>query len=79
MTEAEIQISPDGKTYEPCSVCMEIILDTAYSDGFVKEDPLDDPEIEDEFGDGIVETLDSDTYVSYYDDTDYLQGEYDEE
>lgn len=44
LSEAEIQVSPDGKGYEPCSVCMEVILDAAYSDGFVNSDDLDEIE-----------------------------------
>lgn len=59
LTEAETQVSPTGTGYEPCTPCMEVILDAAYSDGFVKEDPLDDPELEDQFGDGLVEVLDT--------------------
>ena len=50
LSEAEIQVTPDGKGFEPCSQCMEVILDAAYSDGFVRPDDLDE-----------VETLDEDT------------------
>jgi hypothetical protein len=46
---------------------MEIILDAAYSDGFVKEEPLEDIEVED---DGIVDTLDLDEYRSTFDHCD---------
>lgn len=68
LTEAEIQPMPDKKGYEPCSVCLEIALDTAYSDGFVREEPLDDPELQLLFGDGTVPILL---------DTDPLQSEFD--
>lgn len=64
LSEAEIIPLPKGHGYEVCSVCLAIALDAAYSDGFLKEDLLDDPEFEDMFGDGCVETLDSDALVS---------------
>lgn len=48
MSEAETQLTPDKKTYEPCGVCMEIILDAAYSNGFIRPDDLDDVEILDD-------------------------------
>ena len=70
LSESEIQFTPDSKTFEPCSVCIEIIMDTAYCDGFTKEDPLDDPELDDLYGSGTVETLDSDIYTSVIDKTD---------
>lgn len=62
LSEAEIQPTPDGSGYEPCSVCMEIILDAAYSDGFSKPD--------DEDNDGEVDTLDPDTFRSVFDHCD---------
>jgi len=40
LSEAEIQQDPTGR-YEPCSFCMEIILDAAYTDGFVRPDDAD--------------------------------------
>lgn len=64
LTDAEIQVSPSGVGYEPCIPCMEVAMDAAYSDGFVREEPLDDPELNDEFGDGAVEVLDPDTFLS---------------
>jgi len=33
LTENEIQIGEDGKA-EPCTTCLDIIMATAYSDGF---------------------------------------------
>lgn len=67
LTDVEIQRTPDNESFEPCSVCMEIIMDTAYCDGFVREEPLDEPELEDEFGAGAVEILDLETFrTSFY-------------
>ena len=70
LSEAEIQLTPDGKEFEPCSVCMEVIMETAYCDGFVREEPLDDPELDDLYGSGSVEVLDPDTYRSAFDHCD---------
>jgi hypothetical protein len=40
-------------------------MDAAYCDGFTREDPLDDPDFETEFGTGEVEILDQpDLFVS---------------
>lgn len=48
LTEAEIQLTPDKKGFEPCSVCLEVAMDAAYSDGFVRPDEADEvPIIED--------------------------------
>lgn len=71
LTEAEIQVTPDNKSYEPCAFCFEIAMDAAYSDGFVKEDPLDDPELDYIYGSGAVDTLDLDTHHSFVDSGDY--------
>lgn len=60
LTDTEILLLPDG-TFEVCSVCLEIALDAAYCDGFERE-PLDDEELEEEFGDGLFEVLDFETY-----------------
>lgn len=47
--------------YEPCPVCLEAALDAAYSKGFSPdEEPLDDPELQEEYGNGSVETVDPD-------------------
>ena len=72
LSDTEIQILPD-KTFEMCTTCLEISLDAAYSDGFVREDPPEEQELEDVYGSGAVETLDIDTFRSYYDNTDYHQ------
>ena len=66
LSDAEIQLAPD-KTYEPCAPCMEIILDAAYSDGFIRPDDLD-----------AVEILDDDTSITEVDNTDlwsFSEGE----
>lgn len=71
LSEAEIIMLPDGK-FDCCSICLEIAMDAAYSDGFTREDPLTyDPEFDEEFGTGEVEILDEpDTYRSCYDHSD---------
>lgn len=75
LTEAEIQYNPDDKSFECCSVCLDIALEAAYCDGFVREDPLDDAELEDEFGDGLIPTLDPDMFRSVYDHSDPYHNE----
>ena len=66
MTPEEIQFHPILKTSEPCFQCHEIIYETAYSGKFRDElQPLDDEELQDEFGNGAVETPD---YEQYSDD-----------
>ena len=68
MTDNEIQVSPDGISYDPCPVCMTVILDAAYSDGFVKEADLSVELGEDGLGSGEVEVLeDPDVYKSTFD------------
>lgn len=59
LSDAEIQTAPDGSS-EPCTPCMEIVLDAAYSDGFVRPDDLADE----------VETLDDETFMSELDELD---------
>lgn len=68
LTDVEIQMSPDGHSYEPCGICMEIALDAAYSDGVVIEESLDDPDLNNQFGSGAVETLDPTSFVSSFDE-----------
>jgi len=81
MTEAEIQLLPGTLKLDCCATCMEVVMETAYSDGFIKEEPLE-REIEDEFGNGVVETLDpsvlfeefgdsGDIFTPNYEDEDY--------
>lgn len=38
MTDKEVQYNKDLKSWEPCMVCWDVILDTAYSDGFSYEE-----------------------------------------
>ena len=70
LSEAEIQVTPDNKGFEPCAICTEIAMDAAYCDGFVREEPLDDPELNTSFGNGAVEVLDADTFRSGVDQYD---------
>ena len=42
MTEAEIQYIPSEKTFDYCGICLEIAKDAAYSDGFMKEEALEE-------------------------------------
>lgn len=73
LSDDEIQTAPDG-SYEPCSTCMNIILDAAYSDGFVKDVDLE-TELDDD-DDCVVnvgseiENLEEGTYRSYFDHCD---------
>lgn len=71
MQETEIQVSPDGKTYEPCAVCMEIIMDAAYSDGFTKD--VDEEQILEDSGE--IETLDPDIFVSTFNEHYVIEKE----
>lgn len=45
LTEAEIQYIPEDKSFEMCSICLEIALDAAYSDGFQRPDDADSVEL----------------------------------
>lgn len=74
--DAEIQLAPDN-SFEPCATCMEIIMDTAYSDGFTRpvdeEFELEEDEEFDALDLGVeeVENFDDDTeYRSYFDHCD---------
>lgn len=64
MSDNETQFSVETKAYEPCATCMEIILDAAYCDGFIRYN--DEEEIAEE--DGAVEVLAPDVFVSSYED-----------
>lgn len=83
MSDSEIIFNKDLNGYEPCVVCLEIAMDAAFSQGIQKQDEFEIPEeIGDEFGDGIVETFDSDTHYSNYqlgDATDTPEREYEYE
>ena len=71
MSDSEIQVAPDGKGYEPCAVCMDVILDAAYSDGFTKEGSIEeDPDVEYD-SDSDVETLDEGVHRTIFSRIDY--------
>ena len=55
LTENEIQLSQDTMKIEPCTLCLTIIMDAAYCDGFEPypdEDVTVDPALEE--GDSYV-------------------------
>lgn len=60
MSETEIVWNTDTESFEPCSTCMTIILETAYSDGFLIEE------------EDIDKTLEDDVFRSYYDNVSDL-------
>lgn len=68
MTDSETQLDPTGLAYDPCAICMDVIIETAYCDGFVKEQPLE----EIGYDSGEVETLDADALS----DSSPLDNEY---
>lgn len=74
LTEQEVQYNKVLDQWEPCGACLEVALDAAYSGDFKPDDDLDDPELNSRFGSGAVETLDTDTYRSYYDHCDAGQS-----
>ncbi len=38
LTDKEIVYNTDIPAFEPCNVCLDVIMETAYSDGFKKEE-----------------------------------------
>lgn len=44
LSENEIQLDENLKS-EPCTSCMKVIMDTAYTDGFEPKDPEEHPHI----------------------------------
>ena len=61
LSETEIIFNTDIDTYEPCSTCLTVALDAAYSQGFSPDgETLDDPDMPDWDETGPVETLDPD-------------------
>lgn len=40
MSDKEISYNDDLQAYEPCTTCLDIALDAAYSQGFQTEDDL---------------------------------------
>ncbi len=71
LTELEVQWNKDLEEWEPCGTCLEIALDAAYSGDF---ETKEEGEEQTPFGSGAVDTLDSDTYRSYYDHCDAYQS-----
>jgi len=74
MSDKEIQPAEGDALYEPCSTCLEIALDAAYSDGFIKDDDeyilLDEPnEDTDPFGVIMIEYKDTENYDEQADTT----------
>lgn len=69
LSDTEVVFNKDLDAYEPCSTCLEVAMDAAYSQGFSPDgEPLDDPEMEAEFGNGAVETIDPDFQRDDYGD-----------
>lgn len=69
LSDAEVQWNKDTETFEPCSTCLEIALDAAYSGGFdLDGEPLDDPDMQNDYGNGAVEILDPDFQSEGYGD-----------
>lgn len=64
LSDTEIVWNNELKAYELCSICLEIAMDAAFSQGYQRPGDEIAVEIGDEFGDGIVETLDADVGVS---------------
>lgn len=64
LSDTEVVFNKGLNDYEPCSTCLEIAMDAAFSQGYHRPDDEIAVEIGDEFGDGIVETLDTDVGVS---------------
>jgi hypothetical protein len=54
LTEAEIQFIPQTLKFEMCSICLEVAMDAAYSDGFVRPDEMDEIPILDPAGEQLV-------------------------
>jgi hypothetical protein len=54
MTDIEIQFIPEDKSWELCSICLEIAMDAAYSQGFHRPDDMDSVHILDEDEDDFV-------------------------
>lgn len=66
LSNDEVSWNPEIKAWEMCSVCLDVAMDTAFSQGYNRPDDEITVEVGDEFGDGIIETLDTETSVSVY-------------
>lgn len=62
MTDKEIQWNKEYNEWELCSVCLEVALDAAYSDGFQNEDDENAILVGEESDDDRVEFV---TYSDY--------------
>ena len=61
LSDAEVIWNAELQAWEICSTCLEVAMDAAFSNGFSPDgEPLDDPEMQEQFGNGAVETLDPD-------------------
>ena len=57
MSDKEVSYNEDLKAYEPCTVCLDIAMDAAYSQGFHTED--------DEFQYVVDEAFDEAVYAEF--------------
>lgn len=69
LSDSEIVWNGEIQAWEMCATCLEVAMDAAFSQGFSPDgEPLDDPEMEAEFGNGSVETIDPDFQRDDYGD-----------
>lgn len=69
LSDTEVVYNIELQTWEMCSTCLEVAMDAAFSQGFSPDgDPLDDPELQEEVGNGAAETLDPDFQRDEYGD-----------
>jgi hypothetical protein len=55
MSDKEVSYNEDLKAYEPCTTCLDIALDAAYSQGFHTEDDEFEYCVDEEFDAGAAE------------------------
>ena len=65
-------VNPDGSGgYEPCTVCLEVAMDAAFSQGHKRPDDHEIPEeLGDEYGDGELENFEEDETLGLGDASD---------
>ena len=74
LSDSEVVFNKNIDGYEPCSICLDIALDAAFSQGHsISGDEIPE-EVGDEFGDGIVETLDPDVHILDDNEEDYYDA-----
>jgi len=78
LSETEVLFNKEIDAFEPCSTCLDIAMETAFSQGFHKPDDEIPVEVGDIYGDGIIETLDSDVFSSSYGDAGDIVASYDD-